>query len=114
MPKKIIQYDKQRLEVLNKLFNILGINTTNNMFSLHKIDSSNNIQNQILELEIDIKQYFICSEWSCFKKKNIIKRRWLSFIKYIFKDMNIKLEKSIIIGKAGQYENSGTLYFINT
>jgi hypothetical protein len=113
MPKKIDQYINERKAVIDRLLVILGINEGNNMFSLHKIDEDNNIQQQILDLEPEIKKYFICGEWSCFKKKNSINRRWLSFIKYLLKDMNIKLEKSIIIGKAGQYGNSGTLYFIN-
>ena len=113
MPKKVDQYDNERKELLNKLLVILNINDNNNMFSLHKIDEDATIQQNILGLEPEIKKYFVCSEWSCFKRKDKINRRWLSFIKYILKDMNIKLEKSIIIGKAGQYENSGTLYFIN-
>ena len=113
MPKKVEQFENERKEIVGKLFNLLGINESNNMFSLHKIDENKELQDSIILLEGDVKKYFICSEWSCFKKKDKLNRRWLSFIKYILKDMNIKLEKSIIIGKGGQYENSGTLYFVN-
>jgi hypothetical protein len=113
MPKKVAQYENERKNILKKIFEILGLDENNNMFGLHKIDNSEIIQNNILELEPEIKKYFTCSEWSCFKRKDKINRRWLSFIKYIFKDMNINLGKSIIIGKAGNYENSGTVYCVN-
>ena len=58
MPKKIEKYDTERKEVIDKLLVILGINEVNNMFSLHKIDEDNNIQQKILDLEPEIKKYF--------------------------------------------------------
>ena len=72
MPKKIEQYINERKDVLDRLLVILGITEGNNMFSLHKIDENNNIQQQILDLESEIKKYFICGEWSCFKKKIVL------------------------------------------
>jgi hypothetical protein len=114
MPKKVSQYDNERKEILNKLFNILNINEQNDMFSLHKIDNDVKIQQEILDLESDIRKYFVCYEWSCIKKKDIIKRRWLSFIKYILKDMNYIILTSNIISKNKNtsYVNKGALYTI--
>jgi hypothetical protein len=87
MPKSVDKYHNERKEVFNKMMEILGINENNNMFSLHKIDANIEKQNQIIELENDIKKYFLCGEWTCFKKKDTVKRRWLSMIKYVVKDM---------------------------
>ncbi len=85
MPKKIDQYGPERLEVLNKIFQIINITDANNMFSLHKVDNDKAVQDALIGLESDVKKYFICSEWSCFKKKDIVKRRWLSMIKSLSK-----------------------------
>ena len=87
MPKKIEQFDNERKDVLNKMFSILEINENNNMFSLHKLDGDHEKQAKIIELEDDIKKYFLCGKWTCFKKKETTKRRWLSMIKYVVNDM---------------------------
>ena len=89
MPKKISIYNNERIIIINKLFNILELNDINKEFSLHSLDNNIDKQNKILELETDVRKYFICSTWTCFKNKT--KRKWLSMVKYIFKDMNIKL-----------------------
>jgi len=87
MPKKIDKYDNERKELLIKLFNILGINENNNTILLHDLDTNEKLQNEILSLEPDIKKYFFCGKWSCFSDPNI-KRKYLSFIKYLMKDMD--------------------------
>lgn len=91
MPKKVDKFDNERKEVLNKMFQILGINENNNMFSLHKLDGDQEKQNEIINLQDDIKKYFICGEWTCFKKKDTTKRIWLSMIKYVVKDMGYQI-----------------------
>ena len=109
MPKTIDKYDNERKKVIDKLLNILEIDDNNDKFSLHELDSNENKQNKILELESDIKKYFICSNWTCFKMKNKINRRWLSFIKYLLKDMHIEM---YTIKNIGKNEISGTIYSI--
>jgi len=104
MPKQVDKYDKERKEVLNKMFQILEINESNNKFLLHELDADIDKQNKILELEPDIKKIFICGTWSCFKDPTI-KRRYLSFIKNTMKTMgysiisarrNVKVDDEII------------------
>lgn len=90
MPKQVDKYTKERHDVLTKMFSILGINENNNTFLLHELDANIDKQNLILELEPDIKKYFICGTWSCFKDPDM-KRRYLSFIKNMMKDMGYKL-----------------------
>jgi hypothetical protein len=92
MPKKVEQYKEERQDVFNKILKILNIDlVNNNMFSLHRIDENPEIQNKIYELEPEIKKYFIHSNWTCYKQKNEIKRRWLSLLKYLAKDLDYKL-----------------------
>jgi len=91
MPKKVELYNEQRQNIVNKLFEILEINEFNKSFSLHKMDDNPEKQQQILDLEPEIKKYFICSRWTCIHNKKDIQRKWLSMTKYVFKDMNLKV-----------------------
>ena len=90
MPKKVELYNEDRQIIINKLFEILEITEFNKSFSLHKMDDNIEKQQQVLDLEQDIKKYFICSRWTCINKKDV-QRKWLSMIKYVFRDMDIKL-----------------------
>ena len=90
MPKKVELYNEDRQIIINKLFEILEITEFNKSFSLHKMDDNIEKQQQVLDLEQDIKKYFICSKWTCIHKKDV-QRKWLSIIKYVFRDMDIKL-----------------------
>jgi hypothetical protein len=112
MPKKVEQYSEERENIIKKIFSILGINEENNMFSLHKLDHDIDKQSEIIALEDEIKKYFLCGEWSCFKKKDIIKRRWLSIIKYVIKNTGYRIISSNIVSKSDDYIHNGTIYFI--
>jgi hypothetical protein len=90
MPKQVNKYIQERNDILNKLFSILGINESNNTFLLHELDSNIDKQNQIFELETEIKKFFLCGKWSCFKDPNM-KRKYLSFIKHMMKDMGYEI-----------------------
>lgn len=112
MPKKVEQFENERKEVLNKMFQILGINEQNNMFSLHKIDGDQEKQNAIINLQDDIKKYFLASRWTCFNKADNCKRIWLSMIKNVVKDMGYNITSSNIVSKSDDYMHNGTIYFI--
>lgn len=92
MPKSIDKYTNERKEVLNKVFAILGISENNKMISLKQLDEDENKQKSILELEADIKKYFVCSRWTYFSNRNReFKRSYLSLIKAIMRDMKVKI-----------------------
>jgi uncharacterized membrane protein YgaE (UPF0421/DUF939 family) len=59
MPKNVDKYDNERNELLQKLYNILEITPDNNNFSLKELDENIEKQKKIIELENDIKKYFI-------------------------------------------------------
>ncbi len=115
MPKTIQNYTNERNELLQKMFNILGISKENNMISLKKMDENIELQNQILELIPDIKKFFLCSRWSCFNNTTIeVKRVYLSLIKYIMKDMNIKINSATMkIKTDNDLIKCETFYYIN-
>jgi len=81
------RYESEQDIILNKLFIILNIDDNNNTFFLSDLDKDIEKQNLILELESDIKKYFICNKWPCFYHVNI-KRKVLSIIKNLIKNKN--------------------------
>jgi len=87
-------YIIERELILNNIFNILNIFQNDlkndNTFFLHELDYDEKKQNEILELESDIKKYFACGSWACFASDNI-KRKSLSIIKNVIKVMNYNM-----------------------
>ena len=90
MKTKTDLYTKEREIILYEIFKILNINEENNTFYLKDLDDDEDKQNQILELESDIRKYFACSHWACFNNHNI-KRKVLSIIKNVGKIMNYNI-----------------------
>ena len=107
--KKSLIYENQRNELINQLFKILNIDLDNNLnfFYLHDLDKNIDMQTQILNLEEDIKKYFVAGAWACFSHSDI-KRKVLSIIRNIIKEMNYELfSKRKLINKI-----SHTIYYI--
>jgi hypothetical protein len=78
----------------------LEISDNNKTLSLKKLDEDENKQKSIIELENDIKKYFVCSRWTYFSnKKREFKRNYLSLIKAIMKDLDVKMISSTLIIK---------------
>jgi len=73
MPKSIDKFTNEQKEVLQKIFNILEISNTNKILSFKKLDEDENKQKSIIDLENDIKKYFICSDGliSVIKNENL-------------------------------------------
>ena len=59
------------LIILKLINSFLNINENYNTFFLGDLDYDHKIQNQILELELDIRKYFLCDTWCCFNNHNI-------------------------------------------
>jgi hypothetical protein len=89
MPKKITETNilKQK-EILQKIYEILGISSEKKSFILQDMDANEEAQEQIYELEPDIKENFICSSWGCFKAKDQ-DRKWYNIIKSVCKNNNV-------------------------
>ena len=112
MPKNVDNYENERKEILQKILNILEITSTNKMVSLKKLDENLEKQQQIINLVPDIKKYFICSKWNYFRNKTRdFKRKYLSLIKTIMKEMNIKMCSTITTNNQ-ENEKPETYYII--
>jgi hypothetical protein len=113
MPKSIDKYTNERKDILQKIFNILEISDNNKTFSLKKLDEDENKQNSIIELENDIKKYFLCSRWTYFSNKNReFKRSYLSLIKAIMKDLDVKMTSSTLIKKIDDNKTKCETYYV--
>jgi hypothetical protein len=113
MPKTIDKYTIERNNILQKIFNILEISDTNKIFSLKNLDENENKQKLIFDLESDIQKYFLCSRWNYFSNKNRkFKRSYLSLIKAIFKDLNIKMITSTLIKKNNDNKTKCETFYI--
>lgn len=108
---KTIKYKKERIEILQKLNNILGITKTNNKFYI--CDLSEDKQKEICDLKEYVKKYFHCNRNRIFAKNEIVKKEYLSIIKIIFKymDVDISLTRKVI-DKDGEKINTG-IYFVD-
>ena len=104
MKNKTELYINERQIILEKIFEILNIDDSNNTFFLKDLDNDENKQNLILELELDIRKYFVCGYWACFNSPNV-KRKVLSIIKNIVKFMNYN-----VISNRKFRKNEGILY----
>ncbi len=110
---KHLKFKDERLEILKKIYNILDINENNREFKSHLLDLDELKQKQILDLDEDIKKYFKVAAWPAYKNLNT-ERRYLSLVKYILKDMDIKYES---MGCKLKYENrlvNTTIYTIQS
>lgn len=113
MPKTIDKYTIERNDILQKLLNILEISDTNKTFSLKNLDENDTKQKLIIELESDIKKYFLCSRWTYFSNKNReFKCSYLSLIKAIMKDLNIQMTSSTLIKKTNDNKTKCETFYI--
>ena len=92
MPKKVEQYDAERKQVLDRMFEILGITESNRTICLNDIDKDESKLKAIEELDVDIKKYFLTSKWACYIKKNM-DRKYYSVLKYLLREFNINYEQ---------------------
>lgn len=82
---KKIKYEKERNEIFDKINKILEVE--NEQFLGSIIYNNENKQNQIYNLEQDIKLYFRCSNWSYFRSDRTSSKPYISLVKNIYRDM---------------------------
>ena len=86
--KKSSKFQKERNEILHQIYNILNVTEKNPIFYLHEIDQKK--QEAILGLKENISNYFKTSTWMAFRTDRHTERPYISIIRCVLKDMNIK------------------------
>lgn len=104
-------YSQERLNLLNKLNNILGVTNTNNIIYLYDIDNFPEKQKQIDDLKYDIKKYFKCGTWSYFTKEG--SRQYLSLIRCFYKEMGYDVTSSYKKFTRDDKRITGKVYIIH-
>ena len=87
--KKLLKYNKEQQEILDKLKNILNYNN-DYTFYLYDLDNKTDLQESIIGLSNDIKKYYPASSCTGINGKKC-KRPSLSIIRYILKFHNKEL-----------------------
>ena len=114
MPKTVDKYINEQKEIAKKILDIIGINENNNMISLTKLDENIELQNSILNLEPEIKKYFLASKFSFINNvARDYKRKYLAIIKSIMKTMKIRMSSSILTTKIDDKKTYETFYVFN-
>lgn len=94
-PTKKIRFAKERLEILQKMKNILGIDDKNHSFYLYDLENDKTKLENIMNLKDEVFEYFTSKNNSVFRKKDTTSKPHVSLIKLVFKEM----ECSIISAK---------------
>lgn len=114
MPKTVNQYESEQKEILQKLLNILEITDTNKTFSLKELDENLTKQQNIYNLETDIKKYFVFSQWGYFRNKDRkMKRDYLSLIKSLFRYFRISITSLNKANRFNKLNKNETIYLVN-
>jgi hypothetical protein len=108
---KSFVYSEERNQICTQILNILNLDETTNTFLLHELDEDIDKQNKILALENDIRTYFRSASWRCFANDNV-KRKVLSIIKNVLKDMNYDIIPKRIIRKNNDIIIRDSIYYI--
>ncbi len=110
---KRVAFIEEKKNVSNRILEVLGITDTNRTFYSHIIDENQEMQNEVLKLDDEIKRIFQVSAWSAYKSGNTkLERRYLSLIKSVLKACDIKYTSaSLKMNYKGNTINT-TLYTI--
>ena len=100
-PSKAIKYPNERLDIAKKILNILGINKDNKVLTLNNFDIE--LQQEILNLEHDIKKYFNAGGWAVFKKGKEVEKAYMSITRNVMKEVGVIMTNSTKYVKGQHY-----------
>lgn len=114
LTKKDIKFVNERIDILQKIYDILGITESNKTFFICHLNDDK--KNKIDELIGDIKKYFNTSNYPSLRSNSTTdKNKHIAIIRSIFKDLNINFTRSSCVMKNDDNINISTsMYFIHT
>ena len=90
-PSKELKYSAERQVVYDKLWTILGISNEKMEFDLTALEKDKTRQQQIMDLEHDVKKYFTSGSWPYFAKPEI-KDKYISLTRSILKQQKYTIQ----------------------
>lgn len=105
-------YVQEREQILNQIYGLIGISDTNKIFYSHNITLNDELKQQLLNLENNLKKYYATSSWSTFKVTIDVENKALSIIRMVLKEHNINYKSTPIKVKLGIKIISSTQYEI--
>lgn len=104
-------YPNERKELLLKLFSLLNVSKTKNIFYSHEVESEETRQ-KILDMSSDIVKYFNVSTWSCFKNNVNVEKQALSLMRHLFREMHVEYLSGGTKKKINEHVINTTFYTI--
>jgi len=99
---KAIKYPIERKEIAKKILKIIGITNDNKTLILNDFDID--LQQEILDLEEDIKKYYNAGRWAVYKKGGKeVEKAYLSITR------NVMKENGVIMINSTKYINGKQL-----
>jgi hypothetical protein len=86
---KIEKYVNERKEIMDKLFEIIHIQTENGVKFFYADDITEEKQKEIIDMKDNIKRYFIVSGWITYKNTVKLDKVHMSLVRNLLKHENI-------------------------
>jgi 7-cyano-7-deazaguanine synthase in queuosine biosynthesis len=86
---KIEKYVNERKEIMDKLFEIINVQTENGVKFFYADDITEEKQKEIIDMKDKIKRYFIVSGWITYKNTVKLDKVHMSLVRNLLKHENI-------------------------
>ena len=94
------KFVNERNEIITKLFEIINVQTDNNLRFFYSDEITEEKQKEIVDMKMNIKRYFIITNWLSFKIDTKIDKEYMSLIRNILKHekINYTISQKMING----------------
>ena len=100
-PSKAVKYPQERFDIAKKILKILGVTKYNRTITLNTLPIGT--QEDILDLEKEVKLYFNAGGWTVFKKGVEIDKCYLSIVRNVMKEVGVFMTNSTKYVKGQHY-----------
>jgi hypothetical protein len=106
---KKIKFEKERKELLDKIFEIIGITDENRMMVYHDLDSDEKKIESILALKDNIYKYFAATSTKYLK----VAKEYMKLLRTVFRQMDVEFTTNIkTIYRDQKPIKSSIMYFL--
>lgn len=87
---KSVMFEEEQRAILNKIYEIVGINETKKEFTLYELCSKPDSIKQIVDMKPQIRKFFSSSNWICFKEDHKTDNDYIVIIRNVLKTLKVK------------------------